>query len=121
MILKTEAVGLTDNVQKLLLILRSCFSIGSLSGSVSNRSTYKRLTESSIENQEVLLRHGDNFRAFTDEANIEDVPFASRLFFRTVQTVLGFWDWLRGKIREANNVVSLFCPVHLEIELECKV
>ena len=120
-ILKTEAVGFYDSVQKLLLILRSCFSAGSLSESISNKSTYKRLTESSIENQEVLLRHGDNFRAFTDEANIEDVPFASRLFFRTVQTVLGFWDWLRGKIREANNVVSLFCPVHLEIELECKI
>ena len=120
-ILKTEAVGFTDNVQKLLLILRSCFSIGSLSGSVSNKSTYKRLTESSVENQEVLLRHGDNFRAFTDEANIEDVPLASRLFFRTVQTVLSFWDWVRGKIREANNVVTLFCPVYLEIELECKI
>ena len=120
-ILKTEAVGFTDNVQKLLLILRSCFSIGSLSESVSNKSTYKRLTECSVENQEVLLRHGDNFRAFTDEANIEDVPLASRLFFRTVQTVLSFWDWVRGKIREANNVVTLFCPVYLEIELECKI
>lgn len=120
-ILKTEAVEFTDNVQKLLLILRSCFSIGSLSGSVSNKSTYKRLTESSVENQEVLLRHGDNFRAFTDKANIEDVPLASRLFFRTVQTVLSFWDWVRGKIREANNVVTLFCPVYLEIELECKI
>ena len=44
-----------------------------------------------------------------------------RLFFRTVQTVMTFWDWQRGKIREANNVVTFFCPIHLEIEMECRI
>lgn len=68
-----------------------------------------------------VIRKQDVFRNAIDDVDVLALPFASRLFFRTVQTVLGFWDWLRGKIREANNVVSLFCPVHLEIKLECKI
>ena len=55
-----------------------------------------------------------------DEVEIAALPFASRLFFRAIQTVMGFWDWIRGKIREANNVVTLFCPISTEIELECR-
>lgn len=120
-ILKTEAVGFYDSVEKLLLILRSCFSNGCISESVGKKSAFKRLSESSVENEEAVIRYGESFRAFTDEAGVTDVPFASRIFYRTVQTVMSFWDWLRGKIREANNVVTLFCPVYLEIELETPV
>ena len=68
-----------------------------------------------------VIRSGNSFRSAVDEVELTALPFASRLFFRTVATVLGLWDWVRGKIREANNVVTLFCPVYLEIDLECKI
>lgn len=45
----------------------------------------------------------------------------SRLFFRTIVSTTSFWDWLKGKIREANNVVTFFCPIDFEIEMECKI
>ena len=71
--------------------------------------------ESEVTRQQILFRSADSEIDFTAR------PFASRLFFRTVQTVMSFWDWLRGKIRDANNVVTLFCPIHLEIEMECYI
>ena len=120
-ILKTEAVGFYDSVNKLLLILRSCLSSCGISESIGKMSAFKRLPESSVENEEAVIRYGESFRTFSDDIGVTDLPLASRIFYRTVQTVMSFWDWLRGKIREANNVVSLFCPVHLEIELECKI
>ncbi len=120
-ILKTENAVVFDSVQKLLLILRSCLSCTELSEAISKKSDFKRISESYVENQEEVIRQGENFRAFVEEAVVDDIPFASRLFFRSVQTVLSLWDWLRGKIREANNVVNLFCPVYLEIDLECKI
>ena len=68
-----------------------------------------------------VLRKQVPFRSMMSESDFTARPFASRLFFRTVQTVMGFWDWLRGKIREANNVVTFFCPIDLEINFECKI
>ncbi|MGN0737086.1 hypothetical protein [Treponema porcinum] len=68
-----------------------------------------------------VVRSGESFRGAIDVLEVSALPFASRLFFRTVQTVVGFWDWLRGKIREANNVVTLYSPMDLEITLESKI
>lgn len=109
-----------DSLQQLLLLIRSAFSGAGALDSSSHVADYKRLPESFVDNEELIIRSGDNFRSFTDEVNFEALPFASRLFFRTVQTVMSFWDWLRGKIREANNVVTLFTPVVLEITLNEK-
>ena len=66
-------------------------------------------------------RKSELFRFTNDESDITARPYASRLFFRVCSTVVTFWDFLRGKIREANNIVSLYCPIDLEIELECKI
>ena len=66
------------------------------------------------------MRLGENYRSFTDEAEIEARPFASRIFYRAVETVMSFWDWLKGKIREANYVVNFFTPVVLEVTLDGK-
>ena len=71
--------------------------------------------ESEVTHKQVL------FRSANSESDFTARPFASRLFFRTVQTVMSFWDWLRGKIREANNVVTLYCPIADEITLDCKI
>ena len=117
----TDGVSFGDSLQQLLLIIRSMFSGAGIWDSSSHVADYKRLPKSVVDDEELIIRSGVNFRRFTDEVDFKALPFASRLFFRTVQTVMNFWDWLRGKIREANNVVSLFCPVHLEIELECKI
>ena len=89
--------------------------------SSSHIADYKRLPESIVDDEELIIRSGDNFRSFSDEVDFEALPFASRLFFRTVQTVMNIWDWLRGKIRETNNVLTFFCPIDLEITMECRI
>ena len=117
----SDGFSFSDSLQQLFLIIRSVFSTGGALDSSSHIADYKRLPESVVDNEELVIRSGDNFRSFTDELDFEALPFVSRLFFRTVQTVMSFWDWLRGKIREANNVVTFFCSIDLEIKLECKI
>ena len=114
---KNESLSFLDSVQKLLLLIRSCLSGFYSSDSTSHIANYKKEIETTAGNYENLTRFGENKRSFEDEAEIVARPFASRIFFRTVETVMSFWDWLRGKIREANNVVSLFTPVVLGISL----
>ncbi|WP_222864157.1 hypothetical protein [Treponema sp. Marseille-Q3903] len=117
----SDGCSFSDSLQQLLLIIRSVFSNGDALDSSSHVADYKRLPESVVDDKELIIRSGDNFRSFIDEVDFEALPFASRLFFRTVQTVISVWDWLRGKIREANNVVTLFCPIADEITLECRI
>lgn len=120
-IMKSENIVFWDTVQKLLLILRNCFSTGEINEEINKQSVFKRLFESSVENEEAVLRYGESFRSFEDSVTIDEVPLASRIFYRAVETVMSFWDWLRGKIREANNVVTLYCPISDEITLDCKI
>ncbi len=117
----SDGFSFGDSLQQLLLIIRSVFSSGGALDSSSHIADYKRLPESIVDDEELIIRSGDNFRSFTDEVDFEALPFASRLFFRTVQTVMSFWDWLRGKIREANNMKSFYCPIWTEIEMECRI
>jgi hypothetical protein len=116
----SDSFSFYDSLQQLLLLMRSAFSGAGTLDSSSHVADYKRLSESVIDNEELVIRSGDNYRNFTDEVDFEALPFASRLFYRSVQTVFSLWDWLRGKIREANNVVTLFTPVVLEITLNEK-
>ena len=117
----SDGFSFGDSLQQLLLIIRSVFSSGGALDSSSHIADYKRLPESIVDDEELIIRSGDNFRSFSDEVDFEALPFASRLFFRTVQTVMNIWDWLRGKIREANNVLTFFCPIDLEITMECRI
>lgn len=110
-----------DSLQQLLMIIRSVFSGGDALDILQHKSDYRRVPESVVDDEEIVIRSGDNFRGFIEEIELEALPFASRLFFRAVATVMTVWDWLRGKIREANNVVSFFCPVDLEIQVTCKI
>lgn len=89
--------------------------------SIRKTLSWKRLLEIEAEIETEVIRKQVAFRNNLDEVQLAGLPFASRLFFRAVQTVMSFWDWLRGKIREANNVVTLFCPISTEIELECRI
>lgn len=82
---------------------------------------YKRKLETVPGINSTVERWGKSFRSTEDEIPITAVSFASRLFFRTVETVLSLWDWLRGKIRETNNIVSFYCPIDLEIEIEARI
>ena len=120
-IVTEEDISFLDSLHQLLLIIRSCFSFSGITDETSRISNYKKEILSTVENLENVERSGENYRSFEDSAELDALPFASRLFFRACETVAGFWDWLRGKIREANNVVSFFCPIDLEIELECKL
>lgn len=116
-----ENVGFTDIVGKLLLIIRSCFSTSDIGELVERKADYKKEICIFIENEERVSRWGENYRSFENKALINERPYASRIFYRACQTVMAAWDWLRGKIREANNVITLFCPIHIEITMECKI
>ncbi len=118
---QSENVGFSDFVEKLLLILRSCFSVYGSSDVVERKADYKKEICIFVENEEDVRRWGENYRSFEDAAVIDEMPFASRIFYRACETVMSIWDWLRGKIREANNVITLFCPIHIEITMECKI
>ena len=120
-ILNTESLALSDATQKLLLLLRSVLSSSVLSESLMRKSDLKKSVTSSVETTEEIKRLGESYRSFEDQAEIEARPFASRIFYRAVQTVMSLWDWLRGKIREANNVLTLFCPIAEEIKLDCEI
>ncbi|MBR1638859.1 MAG: hypothetical protein IJ688_05690 [Treponema sp.] len=104
-----------------MLFFRGADSLNEVTDITEKKLEYFRLiepdpnVESEVTRQQILFRSADSEIDFTAK------PFASRLFFRTIQTVMSFWDWLRGKIREANNVVTFFCPIDLEINLECKI
>lgn len=117
----SDGFSLSDSLQQLLLIIRSCFSSTESTESLRLEADYKRIQDSIVDDEESIIRWGESFRSFTDEVEFEARPFASRLFFRTVQTVMSLWDWLRGKIREANNVVTFYCPIWTEIEMECRI
>lgn len=119
-IYRTEKLSFTDFARKLLHIIRT-FVLGITTNDSTKRTAdYKKSIASTASNSESVTRFGENFRSFEDKSNITALPFASRIFYRTVKTVMSFWDWLRGKIREANFVVSLFTPVVLEIKLDGK-
>lgn len=118
---KSDGFSFSDSLQQLLLLIRSVFSSSDTLDNYSHKANYKRMPESIIDDEEMVVRSGDNLRSFLDEIDFEALPFASRLFFRTVQSIASFWDWLRGKIREANNVVTFFCPIDLEITMECRI
>ena len=120
-IVTEEDISFLDSLHQMLLIIRSCFSVSGITDEASRIADYKKDIPSTVENLESVERSGENYRSFEDSAELDSLPFASRLFFRACETVAGFWDWIRGKIREANNVVSFFCPIDLEIELECKL
>lgn len=110
-----------DYFQSHLLFMRNVASENGTEDYISKKAElFRRLEirpeiDSDVERQQVL------FRSMENTIDISALPFASRLFFRAVKTVAGLWDWLRGKIREANNVITLFCPIHIEITMECKI
>lgn len=117
---KTEKISLSDFVIKFLLLIRTCVINIVSNDSTKRTADYKKSIASTASNSESVTRFGENFRSFEDKSNITALPFASRIFYRTVKTVMSFWDWLSGKIREANFVVSFFTPVVLEIKLDGK-
>jgi len=112
--------GVSDN-QNGMLFFRGSETEVQLSDSSSKKISYirKLIPDPNVESE--VVRRQVLFRSAMSESDFTARPFASRLFFRTVQTVVGFWDWLRGKIREANNMLTFFCPINLEITFECKI
>ena len=113
-----EPVALKDYQR---LLFRSGDDALEPADSIRKTLSWKRLLEIEAEIETEVIRKQVAFRNNLDEVQLAALPFASRLFFRAVQTVMSFWDWLRGKIREANNVVTLFCPISTELELECYI
>ena len=114
----TEYKELTDETLRQLLIRRSGIEVLLTIDKFSRLLSFNRVIDFVADVKTDLMRSGNSYRSTEDEIPITAEPFASRLFFRTVETVLSLWDWIRGKIRETNNIVSLYCPIDLEIEIE---
>ena len=120
--LKTEASSILifdDENDSRMFFNRLSISENKITDSLERKVDWKRLIEITPDAESKILRKQVLFRSAESQSDFTARPFASRLFFRTVQTVMSLWDWIRGKIREANNVVTFFCPIHLEIEMEC--
>ena len=117
----TETVGVVEAARRFLFVIRSLILTKGINDSFTHKADYKKLVQEHTENADAISKKSHSIRNIESTVDAQTIPFASRLFFRTVHTVSGFWDWIRGKIREANNVVTLFCPIATEIELECKI
>lgn len=116
-----ETVGVAEAVRRFLLIIRCLVFTKEINDSSNHKADYKKRMLESSRNVDAVSKRGQSVRNIDSTVDARTLPFASRLFFRTVQTVFSFWDWIRGKIREANNVMTLFCPIADEIILECKI
>lgn len=104
------------------LIIGRCITAGILPSDFLERTAdYKRINNTKPEVKSITERKTKTFRNTVDSVLFSVFVIPSRIFYRTVQMIVSFWDWLKGKIRETNNIVSFFCPVDLEIKLECKV
>lgn len=122
--LKTEASSslvFDDEHDSRMFFIRLGLSEYQISDSSERKVVWKRLLEIPPDVESEVIRKQILFRSMMSESDFTARPFASRLFFRTVQSVASFWDWLRGKIREANNVKSFYCPIWTEIEMECHI
>ena len=117
----SDELSFLDFVRNLHVIICTCFSRNKASDKTTRLTDYKKKITSLVDDSECVTRTGSYYKSLEDSATLDAMPFASRLFYRAVKTVMNFWDWLRGKIRETNNVITIFCPVDLEIKLECKV
>ena len=120
-ITKNDSLSTSDFVSRLLLIIRNCFSVSGIAGQKNHKADYRKNETGIIGKTDEAGRRLICCRNNTEDVDLVVNHHFSIFFCRTIQTVLSLWDWIRGKIREANNVVSLFCPVDLEVELECKL
>ena len=120
-IVKIDSLSTSDFVSRLLLMIRNCFSDGVLTEQKNHKTDYRKNETEIIGQTDESGRRLDCHRSNNDDVDFVVNHHFSIFFCRTIQTVLSLWDWIRGKIREANNVVTLFCPVDLEVELECKL
>ncbi len=122
--LKTEASSslvFDDEHNSRMFFKRLGLSEYQITESSERKIVWKRLMKITPDVESEVIRRQVLFRSMISESDFAARPFASRLFFRTVQSVASFWDWLRGKIREANNVASFYCPIWTEIEWECRI
>ena len=120
-ITKNDLLSTSDFVSRLLFMIRNCFSVGVLTEQKNHKADYRKNETGIIGQTDEAGRRLNCHRNNNDDVDFVVNHHFSIFFCRTIQTVLSLWDWIRGKIREANNVVTLFCPVDLEVELECKL
>ena len=122
--LKTDAFSsllFDDEHNSRMFFYRPGVSENQVTDGTDRKVDWKRRLEFSTDIETEAVRKQVLFRFEKSEIAFATRAFASRLFFRTVQSIVSFWDWLRGKIREANNVVTFFCPINLEINFECRI
>ena len=122
--LKTDAFSsllFDDEHNSRMFFYRPGVSENQVTDETDRKVDWKRRLEFSTDVETEAVRKQVLFRFEKSESVFATRAFASRLFFRTVQSIVSFWDWLRGKIREANNVVTFFCPINLEINFECRI
>ena len=122
--LKTDAFSsllFDDEHNSRMFFYRPKVSENQVTDGTDRKADWKRRLEFSTDVETEAVRKQVLFHFEKSESAFATRAFASRLFFRTVQSIVSFWDWLRGKIREANNVVTFFCPINLKINFECRI
>ena len=113
--------GFFDRIKCLHTIICSVVSpifIAAIPGRIIN---YIRLQKQKAK-YKTMNNHSSNY--IRDNSSISKVgakAISSRTLTRICNSVSFFWDFLRGKIRETPNVVTLFCPVDLEVEFESRI
>ncbi len=116
-----EIINVTSTIERKAFMKMLLSEIESITEWNSKASDLKRCIEVMPDIKSKLVRKHEAFRDLYEGINIAIMPFASRFFYRACQSVMSFCVWLRVKIREANNVITLFCPIHIEITMECKI
>ena len=110
-----------DSVKSLLTIICSVASFCNVTVIPGRIISYFRLQVQKLKNKSVVIHEGKFYRDSFSVSNTVSKVISSRALKRVSYSIASFWDFLRGKIRETPNVISLFCPVDLEVEIDCKI
>lgn len=115
--LYTEEMKITDLFRQLLILLVRLKNAMNIKDLLVRKSDSKRMIETVPDCSSCNTRKGNYYRKNTDSVMALFRHNAGRLFMRTVKSVCGFWEWLKGKIRDENYVVELFTPITVEINI----
>ena len=82
---------------------------------------FTRANKNEVDFQGETKKSIKTFTRLVDDISVSTLHFVARFFYRVCKTVFSLWDYIKGKIRECNNIVTLYCPIDLEIEIETHI
>ena len=82
---------------------------------------FNRVNKNEVDFQGETKKSIKTFTRLVDDISVSALHFVASFFCRVCKTVFSLWDYIKGKIRECNNIVTLYCPIDLEIEIETHI